>query len=49
MTQEEALNFLKEYQPMPKDEDLSEELIRKYDEVRQFFLKIVIKSVFHYS
>ncbi|CVK17238.1 hypothetical protein Ga0061079_1293 [Apibacter mensalis] len=39
MTQEEALNFLKEHQPMPKDEDLSEELIRKYDEVRQFFLQ----------
>ena len=38
MRQEEALNFLKEHQPMPADEDLSEELIKEYDEVRRFFL-----------
>lgn len=38
MTREEALNFLKKHQPMPADVDLSEELIKKYDEVRKYFL-----------
>lgn len=38
MTREEALNFLEKHQPMPADVDLSEGLIKKYDEVRKYFL-----------
>src|SRR6516162_9871217 len=38
MTTEQALAFLQAHQPMPDDRDLSEALIRKYDEIRQFFL-----------
>ncbi len=37
MTKQEALDFLQKYQPMPKDEDLSEELINRYEEVRLYF------------
>lgn len=38
MTEKEALNFLKQHQPMPADKDLDNELIREYDKVRCFFL-----------
>ena len=34
----EALSFLEEHQPMPKDEELKREEIEKYIEVRNFFL-----------
>lgn len=34
---EDALNFLKSHQPMPRDEDMPEELIKKYEETRNFF------------
>jgi hypothetical protein len=33
MTTNDALNFLKEHQPMPPDGALSQDLIDKYDEV----------------
>ena len=33
-----ALKFLKNHQPMPSDEDLSEDLIETYDEIREHFL-----------
>jgi hypothetical protein len=38
MTVEQGLAFLQAYQPMPDDSELSEELVREYDEVRGFFL-----------
>jgi HEAT repeat protein len=38
MTRDEALDFLRSHQPMPDDEALSEELIRRYDEVRRHFI-----------
>lgn len=38
MTTEQGLAFLQAHQPMPDDQDLSEALIREYDEVRQFFM-----------
>ena len=41
MTTEQALAFLQAHQPMPDDQDLSEALIRTYDEVRQFFMVLV--------
>jgi HEAT repeat protein len=39
MTEDEALKFLKKYQPMPNDENLTTELINKYDEIRIYFLE----------
>lgn len=39
MTAEEALQFLDEHSPLPDDDDLSDELIGQYDEVRKFFLE----------
>lgn len=39
MTIEQALAFLKAHQPMPDDTELSEELVRTYDEVRRFFIE----------
>lgn len=39
ITRTEAMDFLREHQPMPKDGQLEEGLIKKYDEVRQFFLE----------
>lgn len=39
MNQTTALNFLKQYQPMPCDEKLTEKLINEYDDVRKFFIK----------
>jgi len=38
MTRNEALNFLKQHQPMPHDCDAEGDLIEKYDEARKFFL-----------
>lgn len=38
ITKTEALSFLKEHQPMPKDNLLTKEVIEKYEEVRVFFL-----------
>jgi len=38
MNADEALQFLAEHSPLPDDDDLSDELIGKYDEVRRFFL-----------
>lgn len=39
MTKEEALQFLREHQPLPPDDDLDRDIIKKYDEVRRFFLQ----------
>ena len=39
MDTETALDFLSRHQPLPSDEDLSEDLIRDYDEVRRHFLE----------
>lgn len=38
MTTEEALLFLEQHQPMPSDSELSQEEIKKYDDVRRFFM-----------
>lgn len=38
LTNQEAISFLKEHQPMPEDNKLCEELIKEYDEVRKFFV-----------
>ena len=38
MTVDEGLSFLKTHQPMPDDAELSEELVRAYDEVRRLFI-----------
>jgi hypothetical protein len=35
MNSEEALDFLREHQPMPPEEELSEELITRFDEARR--------------
>ena len=37
MNRNEALSFLCDHQPMPDDDDLTQEVIDKYDEVRKFF------------
>jgi hypothetical protein len=39
MTKEESLNFLRQYQPLPSDDQLSEQLITKFDEVRKYFIE----------
>jgi hypothetical protein len=38
MEPEEAIFFLREHQPMPPDGELTEDLARKYDEVRRYFI-----------
>lgn len=38
ITRLEALSFLKEHQPMPNDDKLKENEIRKYEEVRDYFI-----------
>lgn len=38
MTRNEALDFLKQHQPMPGDSAAEGELIEKYDQARKFFL-----------
>ena len=38
ITKTEAISFLQEHQPMPKDNELSDVIINKYDEVREFFI-----------
>lgn len=39
ITKAEAFAFLREHQPMPTDEEISEEEARKYEEVRKFFIE----------
>lgn len=39
MNKQEAISFLKTYQPLPDDENLTEEIINKYDEIRKFFIE----------
>ncbi len=39
MTDEEAIDFLKRFQPLPDDSTLSEETIRRFDEVRIHFIE----------
>lgn len=34
-----AIEFLKQHQPLPDDNDLSSEIIQQYDEIRQFFIQ----------
>ena len=41
MTKLKAISFLKEHQPMPSDDELTEDEIGKYEEVRKFFLNNV--------
>ncbi|MBV9469789.1 MAG: HEAT repeat domain-containing protein [Abitibacteriaceae bacterium] len=38
MDKEEALGFLRQHQPMPDDNDLSQAEIDKYNEVRKYFM-----------
>ncbi len=38
MNRNEALSFLRQNQPMPDDDFLTQELIDKYDEARKFFI-----------
>lgn len=38
MTRQEAIEFLKQHQPLPADENLSREVIDTYDEVRKYFV-----------
>lgn len=38
ITKTEAISFLQEHQPMPKDNELNNVIINKYDEVRDFFI-----------
>lgn len=38
MTKDDAFNFLLRHQPMPSDNDLTQELIDQYDNVRKFFI-----------
>lgn len=38
MNKKEALKFLESHQPMPSDNDLTQDLIDKYDDVRVFFV-----------
>ena len=38
-TKEDALNFLSRHQPMPSDNNLTQEIIDEYDDVRKFFIK----------
>ena len=39
MNTEDALRFLELHQPMPSDEKIDKELIEKYDDIRNYFLK----------
>jgi len=38
MERNEALQFLRNHQPLPSDEDISEEILDFYDQVREYFL-----------
>ncbi len=38
ITKVEAINFLKQHQPMPSDDEIKEEEIAKYEEVRKIFI-----------
>lgn len=39
MNKDDALAFLALHQPLPSDAELSEDVIKRYDEVRRFFLE----------
>ena len=39
MNSEIALNFLKNHQPLPSDENLTKSLLDDYDEVRKYFIE----------
>ena|SRR3712207_2362699 len=39
MNKFKAVEFLKQYQPLPDDNELSSEIIQQYDEIRQFFIQ----------
>jgi hypothetical protein len=41
---DDALRPLLEHSPLPDDDDLSDELIARYDEVRRFFLDHPIRG-----
>lgn len=47
MNKKEAIEFLQIYQPMPDDENLSQDLVDKYDEVRRFFIINPDNEVIH--
>lgn len=38
MTIDDALQFLREHQPMPPTESISDDLVQRFDEVRKFFI-----------
>lgn len=38
ITKTEAFSFLKEHKPMPCDDELKENEIKKYEEVREYFI-----------
>jgi len=38
MTIDDALQFLRDHQPMPPTESASDDLVRRFDEVRKFFI-----------
>lgn len=48
MTKKEALAFLALNQPMPNDYDITQELINKYNNVRLYFLQILLKKPYRY-
>jgi len=37
MTKDDALQFLREHQPLPSDAELTEDVIVQFDEIRKFF------------
>lgn len=39
MNEAEGLNFLREHQPMPADEEMTAELIQMYDTARKYFVE----------
>ena len=38
MDREAALQFLREHQPMPPEDQVDDDLIDRYDEVRKYFI-----------
>ena len=38
ITRTEAFSFLKKHQPMPNDDKLKESEIKRYEEVREYFI-----------
>ncbi len=39
MTHDDAISFLREHQPLPRDRNLGKALIERYDDVRKYFLE----------